>query len=215
MPKLHVGGRQIDRSEAMEFATTYLTDGTGWGYPSYDDYERRRARGPLTQADLLAPVLLNVGRTYNLKMYQALVNAIPRLQDHLDHIPADARLADATADELTLLGELFAVLDGQGLRGSRGTVLAKILHRKRPDFIPLYDKYVDRVYRGPSPAPIQPDRRRTWREFMILFGRAVQRDLRAEQRFWEEVVALAPHPAISDVRALDIVAWWAGRRLPG
>lgn len=49
----------MDRGKALAHARRYLTDGKGWAYPAYDAYERDRAVGPLTDADLLAPVLLN------------------------------------------------------------------------------------------------------------------------------------------------------------
>lgn len=95
--------------------------------------------------------------------------------------------------------------------GAQGTVLAKVLHRKRPRFIPLYDDQVRSVYQdGPNP-PVPPQPGRSWSEFIVLFAAAVQQDLRDEAQFWAEVTALAPGPKITPVRALDIVAWWAGR----
>lgn len=208
---LNVGGLTIDRQAAFEHAQTYLTRGTGWSYPSYDGFDATRSTGPLNDADLLAPVLLNVGRTYSIELYEALQAASARLNTLIDQIPVSARLAEATEDELTIIGDLFASLDGAGIRGARGTVLAKVLHRKRPGFIPLYDNQVHRVYVGPKPFPIQRARTRSWREFMIEFSRAVRDDLQAEADFWSQVVALAVDPPITDLRALDIVAWWAGR----
>ncbi len=60
--ELGIGGVTVDRDEALDHARRYLTDGSGWAYPAYDVYEADRAAGPLTDADLLAPVLLNVNR---------------------------------------------------------------------------------------------------------------------------------------------------------
>ncbi len=62
MSAVKIGGVVVDRDEALAYAQRYLTDGAGWPYPAYDAYERDRAAGPLTDADLLAPVLLNVSR---------------------------------------------------------------------------------------------------------------------------------------------------------
>jgi hypothetical protein len=62
MNELRIGGVVVDRDNAFRHARRYLTDGAGWAYPAYDGFELDRAAGPLTDADLLAPVLLNVNR---------------------------------------------------------------------------------------------------------------------------------------------------------
>jgi hypothetical protein len=36
---LRIGGAIVDRSTAFDHARRYLTDGSGWAYPSYDGYE--------------------------------------------------------------------------------------------------------------------------------------------------------------------------------
>jgi Family of unknown function (DUF6308) len=116
------------------------------------------------------PLLLNVNRI-SVTTYEALQEVLRDLQERLDRIPPDLSLLDALEGELALLGELFAVLDGNGIKGVQGTVLSKLLHRKRPGFIPLYDRQVGRVYQG---APAVPQaRRRTWQEYIPLFAAAV------------------------------------------
>ena len=55
------------------------------------------------------------------------------------------------------------------------------------------------------------DRRRTWKEFLPLLGAAIIDDLRSGADFFAEVAALANGPVITPLRALDIVAWHAGR----
>jgi len=65
-----VRGRRIDRESALGHARRYLTD-RGWAYPAYDGYERSSSRGPLRDADLLAPVLLNV-RELPITAYEGL-----------------------------------------------------------------------------------------------------------------------------------------------
>jgi len=153
MAELRIGGMRLQREAAFEQARHYLTVGRGWAYPSYDGYDAAHARGPLTDADLLAPVLLNV-RQMSITTYEQLQNALPRLQELLDLIPERESLADAGAAEFELLGELFGVVDNSAIRGARGTVISKILHRKRPGFIPLYDPRVGAVYQGGPEAPI-------------------------------------------------------------
>jgi len=213
MNELRIGGVVVDRDDALARARRYLTDGTGWAYPAYDAYEQERAAGPLTDADLLAPVLLNVNRM-TIRTYEALQAVRTELDQHLARIPPDLDLADAAPDDLAVLGDLFAVLDGPSVWGAKGTVLAKVLHRKRPRFIALYDEQVRSVYQDGPDAPVPPPPRRTrraWREFVVLYAAAVQQDLRREADLWAEIAAMAPGPPITALRALDIVAWQAGQ----
>jgi hypothetical protein len=212
MTNLLVGGVTVDREQAMVHARHYLTDGSGWAYPSYDAYEAARATGPLTDADFLAPLLLNVNEL-KIRTYEALQKVRGTLDEILNRVPVDLHLADANPDDLLLLGELFAVLDEPGVWGARGTVLAKVLHRKRPHFVPLYDEQVRAVYQDGPDATVTraPKGGRPWSEFIVLFATAVQADLHREHAFWQQIVELAPGPKITTLRALDIVAWWAGR----
>jgi len=160
----------------------------------------------LVDGDLLAPVLLNV-RQLSFTTYEELQEARPRLQSLLDRIPERQSLADAGRDDFELIGELFGVVDDRAIRGARGTVISKVLHRKRPDFIPLYDLRVGAVYQHGPDAPVPVVKHRPWREFAPLFAAAIKADLRREAEFWGQVSALASEPAITPLRALDIVAW--------
>jgi hypothetical protein len=113
---------------------------------------------------------------------------------------------------LERLGDLFSILDSDDLPvNARGSILAKVMHRKRPAFIPLYDRFVDYCYRGADDAPIGRDRKRTWKEFLPLLGQAIITDLTAGEEFFSSVARLANGPIITNLRALDIVAWHAGR----
>lgn len=89
-------------------------------------------------------------------------------------------------------------------------MLAKLLHRKRPKLIPLYDERVRDVYQGGPTPVLPPEKGRSWAAFMAAFAGAVQRDLRREAQTWREIARLARDPPITELRALDIVAWWAG-----
>ena len=113
-----------------------------------------------------------------------------------------------------VIGQLFSGIDEQRLYGASGTTLAKILHRKRPALIPLYDSQVGSCYQQGVDAPVPLVRGRRWDVFMPLFASAIQADLIEHMHLWTGICALAPNPPITALRALDIVAWWAGRPLP-
>jgi hypothetical protein len=208
---IRIGGVDIDRARARSAAAQYLAaQGHRFGYPAYDAFDAGSGPFRVGDGDQLTPVLLNV--PVSVKTFYSLSDLRPQLDAWLTKVPPDARLIDSSSDELALLGELFAVLDGGQRRPHlSGAVLAKVMHRKRPAFVPLYDRHVDHCYRGAPGAPITRDVRRPWSEFMPLLGLAMIQDLRREADYLAEVVAMATNPVITPLRALDIVAWQAGR----
>jgi hypothetical protein len=208
---IRIGGVDIDRDRARNAAAQYLAAvGHRFGYPAYDAFDSGAGPFRVGDGDLLTPVLLNV--PVSVKTFYSLTDLREQLDGWLLRVPADARLIDAGPAELALLGELFSVLDGGQRRPHiRGSVLAKVMHRKRPAFVPLYDRHVDHCYRGAEGAPITRDTKRQWSEFMPLLGRAMIEDLRRERDYLSEVMAMAKNPVITQLRALDIVAWQAGR----
>lgn len=207
---LRIGGVRIDRTQALDSARSYLSRRDRFGYPAYDSFGSEGGPWRISDADFVAPVLLNA--EMNSRTFYALEAVRPHLEHWLADVPLDARLVEAGPDELTKLGDLFSVLDSDDLPiNARGSILAKVMHRKRPAYIPLYDRFVDYCYRGADGAPIGKDRKRTWREFLPMLGQAVINDLVTERDFFDEVAALATTPPITGLRALDIVAWHAGR----
>ena len=207
---LRIGGVAIDRESALESARAYLSRRDRFGYPAYDSFGSEGGPWLVSDADFVAPVLLNA--EMNSRTFYALEGIRPHLENWLVKVPLDARLVEAGPSELALLGDLFAVLDSDDLPvNARGSILAKVMHRKRPAFIPLYDRFVDYCYRGADDAPVAKDRKRTWRDFLPLLGQAIIDDLTTEQEFFEEVAGLTQGPVITTLRALDIVAWHAGR----
>jgi hypothetical protein len=91
MSSLRIGGFDVDRAKALAHARRYLTD-----------------------ADLLAPVLLNVSRM-KIKTYGGLQAKREELDEHLARIPTDLDLVAADEHALAVLGDMFAVLDGPGV----------------------------------------------------------------------------------------------------
>ena len=211
---LRIGGVEIDHGLALESARSYLSRRDRFGYPAYDSFGSEGGPWQISDADFVAPVLLNA--EMNSRTFYALDGIRPHLERWLVDIPLDARLVEAGPAELERLGELFSVLDSDDLAvDARGSILAKVMHRKRPAFIPLYDRFVDYCYRGSEGAPISKDRRRSWREFLPMLGQAIITDLTAGREFFDEVADLAKAPVITTLRALDIVAWHAGRSYIG
>ncbi|MTD12649.1 hypothetical protein GIS00_01650 [Nakamurella sp. YIM 132087] len=207
---VRIGGVGIDRALALDSARNYLSRRDRFAYPAYDAFASSGGPWRISDADLVAPVLLNA--EMNSRVFYALEALRPHMEDWLRHIPVDARLVEAGEPELAQLGELFAVLDGGDIPlKARGAILAKVMHRKRPSFVPLYDRFIDHCYRRAPQAPVPVDMRRTWRDFLPLLGAAITRDLRDSADFFDEVAALATEPLITPLRALDIVAWYAGR----
>ena len=207
---VRIGGIEVDRELALESARSYLSRRDRFGYPAYDSFGSEGGPWRISDADLVAPVLLNA--EMNSRTFYALEGIREHLETWLIGIPLDARLAEAGPAELAQLGELFSVLDSEDLPvKARGSILAKVMHRKRPAFIPLYDRFVDYCYRGVDNAPIPVDRTRGWRAFLPLLGQAIIDDLEAGGDLFDEVATLAKGPVITPLRALDIVAWHAGR----
>ncbi|MGY1697370.1 DUF6308 family protein [Geodermatophilus sp. SYSU D00814] len=209
MTTVRVGGIRVLKAEVLEHARSYLTDGSGWGYPAYERYEAGRALGPLTDADLLSPPLLNV-QHFDLGVYESLQAVRPQLQESLDQIRPAASIFDATDDERARVCHMLTLLDRRGIPGVKGTILSKVLHRKRPHLIPLWDRHVENVYQYGAAPRIPPLPGRSWGEFYLVFSDAVRADIEADRGFFEDVAALAVDPPISLLRAVDIVAWWAG-----
>lgn len=207
---LRIGGVDIDRGSALESARSYLRRRDRFGYPAYDSFGSEGGPWRISDADFVAPVLLNA--EMNSRTFYALEAIRPHLERWLVDIPLDARLVEAGPAELARLGDLFSVLDSDDLPvNARGSILAKVMHRKRPAFIPLYDRFVDYCYRGADDAPLSKERRRSWKEFLPLLGAAIIDDLSSGADFFAEVAALANGPVITPLRALDVVAWHAGR----
>jgi len=209
---LRVGAYVMSLDVARFYVTRYLTNSgrKTASFPAYEGFQRDHDPDVLSDADLLAPVLLNA--KLSLDAYYGLQRHRTRLEERLREIKRDAAL-DQPADPTALLGPLFAVLDGEGIPGVRGSVLSKVLHRKRPGFIPLYDRRARWCYRDAPGAPISPGGR-SWEALAVLLADAMRRDLVAQSTVWRELASIV-HPAITPLRALDIIAAHAGRQCRG
>lgn len=209
---LRVGGRTVDPLIAQEWVREYLNGRPGqFGYPSYDGYRTNEDSDRLCDGDLLAPVLLNV--QVKIRSFADLCACREQLESALRAVPTDIDLAVADKSALSSVGALFAVLDSTSRpRNVLGTTLAKVVHRKRPNLVPLYDEQVRRVYQDGDTAPLPPVTGRSWVNFMVLLAGRMQDDLNRALDFWDELTMMRPAggPPVSRLRALDIVAWRLG-----
>lgn len=171
-----------------------------YGYPAYDTFRAATRSQPLDEADLLAPVLL--GAVPDPGQYYWLVDQLDVLNRALNDIPADADLAGPQTSPIAL-EPLFAVLDGR--RPTALAMLSKVLHRKRPGFIPLWDSSLGTVYQVGESDPVRLVRNRGFGQFAVAFGTALRRDLQASEQ-WTSLGTRVSGPPVSALRVLDLVA---------
>jgi len=210
---IKVGGCEVAVDDARKWVGTYLNGATGqYGYPSYDGYTTNDDPVRLCDGDLLAPALLNV--QVRISSFADLCDCRDEVVAALVQLPRNVELAAATDEVLELVGGLYSILDSDHRpRAVLGTTLAKVLHRKRPELIPLYDENVRRVYQDGDGAPVPLVVGRSWVEFMTMVAAAMRDDLNRSVDAWDDFRRQAPPdgPPVSLLRALDIVAWDRGK----
>lgn len=218
-PPLRVGGATMEWNSAVEFVSRYtLNETKTWSYPAYDGFPGHD--GPeLGKSDLLAATLLNVERK-SIVAYYGLESMLSLINDRLSHpaLSPGKLLCDgngtAEPDTLDAIARLYGALDE--IRPPQVTLvrLSKVLHRKRPGLLPLYDKHIRRCYQFIGDAPVPPIPKRSYTEFMQTWLPALVHDLHSQFDSWCELAALAPidGPAVTPLRALDMVGWKSGSR---
>jgi hypothetical protein len=214
LDRVRVGAVLIPLDKARRWLTEYTNEANvfvedPYSYPAYDLYEcDRNEQGLLTDADLLAPGLLNV--PVKIRSYYALQRIRPLLEDGLRNIDLGFALADVDpAHVASMVKPLYAVLDDPQTRpwGVSGTTLSKILHRKRPQSIVLHDRWVRRCYVG-GDAPVQPSKDRSWADYMVAVSLAIRDDLQSQREVFASLDEATSSPGrLSHVRLLDILAW--------
>ncbi|MFB7596748.1 DUF6308 family protein [Streptomyces sp. NPDC056160] len=219
---VRVGGRCVALDQARQWIWQYFdaeanraaaaaAKGRPYAFPIYDRMDTGSGPNELNDGDLLAPVLLNVAPKLHAVLNLQAVR--PDLEAVLAAIPGKLTLQDAVASDMHAepLRRIGGLLDGPApLRGVGGTILMKIMHRKRPLFLPLYDTQVYACYCGPGAQyPIKKSPHRTWAEFFRLLAEAVARDLDEQPETWKTLMRCAPDD-MSVLRVLDVVAWNLG-----
>lgn len=209
---VRVGGAQAPLDVMLPYAASYLSGNGRWAYPAYDAYHQP-AGGEVDDADLLAICLLNAGQK-PIKSYYTLKALIRPMNERLACLDPDEDFQNAGPDTLAALADLFGILDDHRPTPEVGkTKLMKVLHRKRPRLIPLFDENIRRCYSVIGDPPLPPDSQRTNREFALAWLPHLQKDLQEQSDIWNQIVSMAlPEVPISPLRAIDIIGWKLGAK---
>ncbi|MFJ4513051.1 DUF6308 family protein [Streptomyces sp. NPDC088816] len=183
-----------------------------YAYPVYDRFQAGSGASELSDGDFLAPALLNAGLSIRAVFNLQVVRS--QLEEALAAIPVALTLVEAAAKgtHTQLLVDLFGVLDGPTPILDVGlTKLSKILHRKRPSLIPLYDSKVKACYCGTSSRhPVKPvSNSAPDGLFYAAVATCIARDLADQPDQWKHLKAVAPAD-VSLLRVFDVVAWELG-----
>lgn len=202
-----VGGFSEPVEKATRLVREYVSEYGKWSYPAYDGYLRHAPTDDVRQQDLLAAALLNAGQQ-PIPTYYGLLQILPEINRRLEDPHLTGTLEEASNDTLDAIANLYGILDDHPQHQVQLVKLSKVLHRKRPELLPLYDKNVWRCYsQFGNPVRVVPVRRRSDKKRVQAWLPHVQADLRAASMHWRELAGLASEPTISPLRALDILAW--------
>ena len=188
-----------------------------YSYPAYDFFDSdRNDPAILTDADLLAPALLNVPP--KVRSYYALQRLRPALQDALTNEDLGIPLSqiDDPGRIVAMVKPLYAVLDDSRDKpwGINATTLSKVLHRKRPQSVVLHDRWVRQCYVGKD-APVPASRNRSWSDYMVAITLAIRDDIRSQQAVFESLDEATSSPGqLTHIRLLDVVAWCSKGQTP-
>lgn len=156
-----------------------------------------------TADDILAVGMLSVTISAEVVIL-LLEDRAADLSGLLEKIPAEADIRDASDEELTSgpayeLWHLLDTMNSKGDTSNRWVTAGKLLARKRPALVPVYDRLV-RVL-------VQPPKDEWWRTARdALIDQAVAVRL-AEIREQAEVGS-----EVTDLRLMDIALWMAAHR---
>ena len=202
-----VGGFTVPIEKATRLVRQYVTEYGNWSYPAYDGYLQDATTDDVRQQDLLAAALLNAGQQ-PIPTYYGLLKILPEINRRLADPLLTGSLEEASEDTLEAIAHLYGILDDSPQHQVQLVKLSKVLHRKRPELLPLYDKNIWRCYsQFGDPVRVAPVKRRSDADRVRAWLPQVQRDLREASDHWSDLAALATEPRISPLRALDILGW--------
>lgn len=208
---LRVGGAIVDFDEARDWATTYLVRRPKTSaYPAYDAYPGSCGEN-VDKQDLLAIALLNVSNN-PIPAYYGLEDLLGPMNERLSDPAVTGDLASASSETIEAIVKLFSILEDYPTSYVRLTTLSKVLHRKRPKLLPLFDRNIAYCYSECEDAPVPYEDGRPYADYRHEWLTALQHDLKDQLPLWEELAAIAPGPPITPLRALDIIGWELGNR---
>lgn len=216
---VRVGGIPIPWAQAEGWVHDYFDADANrlsrkpYAYPAYDLLATGSRSNELNDGDLLAPTLLNAAPS--IAAFYALQSAREKLEAGLKATPASVTLKSAVEDSSLerRMQALVGVLDERKLQGVKLTTLTKVLHRKRPDFMPLHDKFIAACYVGAhEPFPMRSDKNRTWSRYWAAMATAINDDIQTQVDVWAALSERAGEKEAT-LRVLDVVAWNAGKQL--
>ena len=202
--KLCAGSLLVEHPD--EVLLDYVDVRNSYSYPAYDNLVTNGS-AELVDGDLLAPALMGVhidaGRFSLLREMMPALEAVGDLPE--------VSLQDADDDHVMCVAGLFGILDEPRYagRGVRGTIVSKVLHRKRPDLVPIYDSRIFEAYTAPGVLARSTDR--SWQEFMALLCTQMRDDLQAEADAFLELQRIAADAGaeLTQLRVLDVLVWRA------
>lgn len=200
-----IGDLSRTADELVAYAKKYLQTPETYAYPAYDGYKGSTGTA-IEECDLLAISLLNAGSN-PIRTFYSLKSLVQPINDILNDERMTGTLANAGQAQIDAIADLFGLLDQHKSPMVGLTKLSKLVHRKMPALIPLFDSNVRSLYSHRVPVT----HGRSDRDFALAWLPEVQEDLRRNEDFLLEITALAdPSIPITTLRALDILAWNLG-----
>ena len=165
--------------------------------------DRPGVENRLTHEDVLAVAAVNVTVSTRLSRQLLCEPVAGRLEQLLRRLPTDVDLWDAEDDVLAVAAEAWDMIrtldeDGHGT-ADRWVTASKLLARKRPRLVPLYDEKVRRVVALADGA-----------DWWLSLRAALRQDCEDNEvrhRVREAMLAAAVPGYVSLLRCLDVVIW--------
>lgn len=198
-------GGTLAIEDPEDLLLAYVAPDGPYAFPAYDELVTNGS-SELVDGDLLAPSLLDAHVDY--ARFVLLKRMLPAICEAWSRLPPTP-LEDTDDAGIALVAKCFAALDDPlyARAGARGTIVSKVLHRKRPDLVPLYDSRIWTAYTVSG--AIGRGSHRPWVEVMQALCHSMRADIRNNRAEFESLRdAAAAHGArLTPLRILDILVW--------
>ena len=175
----------------------YLSDG-GWelydGVKTVQDCE-------LTVSDIVLSVTLNSRLNTRRQVWQVWKGRLA-VEKALTRIPANASLEDEVIPWEELRNLFQAMCAIEDIAGAKAT---KILHKKRPNLIPIFDSILEEFYKNRIPRWSSL----SWADGLVEYMKVFRADLLANRNGLHvlcDMMAARGWP-ITPVRAMEVLIW--------